>query len=244
MTPQSKKYLKIAIYVLLGITLIVIMDRLIMPWYVKLGEEIQMPSVTDLSAEEAEQLLIEQKFEVIFQDSIYSGSHPVGTVIDQNPYASAMVKTGRRVYLTISIGEKPVIMPDLIGKSPRNAELLLKSAGLRLGNTEYKSSSLVPAGAVAEQSYPAGQELKPGTRVAIKVCTGQHLNVIPDLRSLSLKDVELHLEKIGLRIGNITYEERDDILPETIISQSPEAGSTFQTGEHIDLIVSKLPADE
>jgi beta-lactam-binding protein with PASTA domain len=244
MTDRTKKLIKVAGYVLAVIAVVIIMDRVVMPFYVKLGKEIRMPKVTDLTAGEAAQLLTQQGFEVIFQDSIFSAVHPEGTVIDQNPYASAMVKDGRRVYLTISSGEKPVIMPDLIGKSPRNTELLLKSAGLVLGSKGYKSSSIVPAGAVAEQSFPAGQELKPGTRVGIKISTGHDRNVLPDVRKLSLTDVQQNLEKLGLRLGEVTYEERDDLLPGTVISQTPEPGNTFKNGDIIDLKVSKLPADE
>jgi beta-lactam-binding protein with PASTA domain len=243
MTNRTKKVIKVSGYVLAVIIFIVIMDRVVMPFYVKLGKEIRMPEVTNLSAEEAAQLLKQQGFQVIFQDSIFSAVHPVGTVIAQNPYASAMVKDGRRVYLTISSGEKPAIMPDLIGKSPLNAGYYLKNACLRLGTLGYKSSSLVPAGAVAEQSFPVGQELKPGTLVGIKICTGQVRNILPDLRSLSLSDVQQSLERLGLQVGEITYEEREDFLPKTVIFQSPQPGSPFKTGDKIDLKVSKLPED-
>jgi serine/threonine-protein kinase len=243
MTDRTKKIIKISSYIAAAIAVVVLMDRLVMPMYVKLGEEIIMPKVTDLSAEEASRILEQQDFVVIFQDSIYSGEHPEGTVISQNPYASSMVKTGRRIYLTISIGEKPAIMPNLIGKGRENAESYLKTARLRLGRVGYKLSSIVAADAIAEQSYPAGQELKPGTFVDIKISKRQVRNDLPDLRSLSFGDVKQSLEKLGLQVGEIIYEEREDLLRDTVIDQSPKPGTTFRTGDKIDLKVSKLPPE-
>jgi beta-lactam-binding protein with PASTA domain len=244
MSERTKKIIKIASYIAAAIAVVVLMDRLVMPMYVNLGEEIRMPKVTDLTAEEASRILKQQNFEVILQDSIYSGEHPEGTVIAQNPYNSSMVKSGRRVYLTISIGEKPAVMPNLIGKSQRNAESLLKNVRLRLGRVGFKSSSIIPKTAIAEQSYPAGQELKPGTYVGIIISTGQVRNILPDLRSLRFLDVQQSLERLGLQVGEVIYEERDDLLRDTVIDQSPQAGTTFKTGDKIDLKVSKLPPEE
>lgn len=244
MTNRTKKLIKIGSYILGVLAVILIMDRVVMPYYVKLGEEIIMPKVTGLVAEEAKQLLESRGFQVIFQDSTYSGIHPEGTVINQNPYDSAMVKTGRRVYLTISIGEKPAMMPDLIGQSLINAELRLKSARLDLGRVGKKTSSTVWEGLVAEQSYPVGQQLKPHTKVDVKISVNQVQNILPSLEGMSLEYVQKHLEGIGLRIGKVTYEENNNLLQNTVISQSPAAGSAFKNGDSVDLVVSKLKPKE
>ena len=47
------------------------------------------------------------------------------------------------------------------------------------------------------------------------------------------------LKMNGIRIGEITHEERDKILPETVLQQSLEAGKKVEPGDVIDLVVSK-----
>ena len=42
-----------------------------------------------------------------------------------------------------------------------------------------------------------------------------------------------------LKIGEITYEERENILPETALKQSLEPGNKVEPGDLIDLVVSK-----
>ena len=48
----------------------------------------------------------------------------------------------------------------------------------------------------------------------------------------------------GVKIGEITYEERDKILPETVLRQSLDAGKKVEPGDVIDLVVSKEKIDE
>ena len=45
--------------------------------------------------------------------------------------------------------------------------------------------------------------------------------------------------KENLQIAEIIWEERDNILPETVISQSLAAGQSFDAQETITLVVSK-----
>ena len=107
----------LSILILIGIVLTVFLDKVGLPFYVKLGEETEMPDVIEMPVGQARALLSQHGFNVLVSDSLYDAHHPVGTIIEQNPYPYATVKEGRRVYLTISIGHKPILMPNLFGVS-------------------------------------------------------------------------------------------------------------------------------
>ena len=219
----------------------IIMDKIVMPLYVQLGDEVDLPDVIEMSVNEAQTLLIEQGFQVVIRDSLYDANHPVGVVIEQNPYPYAVVKEGRRVYLSVSIGEKPIIMPNLFGVSPREAELILGSYNLKLGLKNYYYNERYHEGTVMGQSYPQGQELKSGSKIDIIISMGQFSEelVVPDLIGKSLHEARERLRAVKLNIAEIEWEERDNILPETIISQSLPAGQKFSPEETILLVVSK-----
>ncbi len=223
-----------------------LMDQVVMPLYVKLGDEIELPDVIEMNVQEAQQLLQQRGFNVIIQDSLYDANQPVGTVIDQNPYPYATVKEGRRVYLTVSIGEKPIIMPKLFGLSPRDAELILKSYNLKLNSKIYAYSDIYPEGIVIGQSYPQGQEVKSGQAIDITISLGkmQEKITVPALVGKSLQAAKEKLKILKIPIGEITFEERDNILPETVLGQSLPAGHEPADGEVIDLVVSKEPVPE
>jgi len=232
---------KIIVAVIAIIIFAAIMDKIVMPLYVQLGDEVDLPDVIEMPISEAQTLLVEQGFQVVIRDSLYDANHPVGIVIEQNPYPYAVVKEGRRVYLTVSIGEKPIIMPNLFGVSPREAELILITHDLKLGSKNYVYSDRYHEGTVMGQSYPQGQEIKSLARIDIIISLGQLSAeaIVPDLIGKSLHEARERLRAVDLKIADIEWEERDNILPETIISQSLPAGQNFSPDETISLVVSK-----
>ena len=218
-----------------------IMDNIVMPYYVKLGEETELPDVIEMHISDAVQTLTNEGFQVIINDSLYEANYPVGTVIEQNPYPYATVKEGRRVYLSISIGEKPIIMPKMFGLAPRDAELILKSYGLKLRAKNYVFSDIYPEGIVVGQSYPQGQQIKRGTPINITVSLGklQKEQIIPDLKGKSLREAKQRLRKIELKLRKVTFEVHENILPETVLNQSLKSGKKYALGDSIDLVVSR-----
>jgi len=232
---------KLIVVFIAVIFFVILMDKIVMPLYVQLGDEVDLPDVIEMPVNEAQSLLIEQGFKVVIRDSLYDANHPVGIVIEQNPYPYAVVKEGRRVYVTVSIGEKPIVMPNLFGVSPREAELILDTHDLKLGSKNYYYSERYHEGTVMGQSYPQGQEIKSGSRIDIIISLGQLSEeaVVPDLIGKSLHEARERLRAVKLKIAEIEWEERDNILPETIISQSLPAGQKFSPEETISLVVSK-----
>ncbi len=238
------KQSKLAKIILALITLVlftVLMDKVVMPLYVNLGDETELPDVIEMSVGEAKSLLEEHGFHVVIKDSLYDTHHPIGTVIEQNPYPYAIVKEGRRVYLSVSNGDKPIIMPNLFGVSPREAILILETFGLKLGSKNYVYSDRYYEGTVMGQSYPQGQEIKSGSKIDIIISLGQLSaeGIVPDLVGKSLHEARERLNAVKLTIAEIVWEERDNILPETVISQSLPSGQTFDPEETIVLVVSK-----
>ena len=169
---QTWAYKPILILIVL-ILFTLLMDKLIMPMVVDLGNERELPDIIEMSLDQAKNILEKEDFNVIVKDSLYDANYPLGTVIEQNPYPYATVKEGRRVYLTISIGEKPIIMPKLIGLSPRDATLTIKSYNLKMGSKSYTPSDIYLEGTVIGQSYPQGKPIKPPNRINIKISLGK-----------------------------------------------------------------------
>jgi serine/threonine-protein kinase len=237
---QSRLY-SVSILLLVIVVITLLLDKIFMPLYVSLGDETEMPDVIEMHVNEARDLLTRQGFQVLVSDSMYDANHEENFVIEQNPYPYATVKENRRVYLTISIGEKPIIMPNLFGVSPREADLILESYGLNLKAKNYFWSDIYHEGTVIGQSYPQGQEIKAGANIDITISLGKlkEETIVPDLIGKSLHEARQRLKLLELKIGDIIYEERSNILPETVVKQSIPGGESFEPGETIILTVSK-----
>ena len=178
-------------------------------WLTDHGKASSVPSVTGKKFEEAESILRKAGFEVEIQDSIYVDTMKANTVIKQMPEADEVVKTNRTVYLLISRAIPPMIeMPNLVGYSFRNAEMVLKHMDLRVGDTIFKPD--FARNAVLEQRFN-GEDIKPGTQLrkgsSITLVLGDGVGkqefAVPDIIGLTYCDAKSRLEASGITMGTV-----------------------------------------
>ena len=239
---KQSKLFKAGIFFISILLFFGVMDFVIMPWYVDLGDEIEIPDTVEKNVNEARNLLTKSGFRVIVADSVFDANFESGMVVEQMPLAYSTVKKGRNVYLTVSIGERPIIMPNLFGISPRDAELKLNSFKLKLQSTFYSYSDLYPEGAVISQSFPQGQEVKKNTAITITVSLGEKPTnrVIPNLIGKSFSAAQQQLRQLGVSLGQTQYEESSSYLPNTVLKQSLKEGTAIDEDSKLVLTVSKL----
>ena len=217
-----------------------------MPIYTRHGQELEVPDIVGLSFAEAYTMLTEQKFKVIKDRDTFDSQYPPGYVVSQNPLPRSKVKKWRRIYVTVSKGERIVLMPKLVGQSERNAEILISQLGLVLKSVNYEYSPLHLKDVVIEQSIAENERLRQGTEVEIVVSLGLIPDrfIMPNVVGKLLEDARKSIEKAGLAVGNIAYQTTDKLLPNTVIEQSIIPDTETTQGARVNLIVSKLPQSE
>lgn len=192
------------------------------------GEYLRVPDVTGKTLDEATRLLEEQGFEILIQDSIYQDTLLPLEVMKQFPDADATVKVNRTVYLTINRAVPPLIdMPNLVGLSFRNAELELRSRGLKLGDTSYVPD--IAKNAVKDQMLD-GVSIKPGDKVlmgsTISLVLGAGIGneqiPVPDLFGMTFEEAGILLEASGINLGVVLPDpDVQDTLSSFIYWQNP-----------------------
>jgi len=231
------------LYTLLGFVIfILLLDNLIMPWYVS-STETSVPQVVGLQVSDAITLLEKDGFEPILSDTSYGLQVPVGAIFFQKPDAGAIVKEGRTVYLFVSGGVKIIPVPMLKGKSILDAKFALERLGLKLGRVESIPSSH-PEDMIFDQQYAEGTMLKQGEFVEVTISAGRGGGsiIVPDLIGKSLTEARMILADSSLIIGKINYQPSATLLPNTILDQYPSSGNSLNPGNAVDLFVTK-PAD-
>jgi serine/threonine-protein kinase len=231
------------LYILLGIVIfILLLDNLIMPWFVS-SPETTVPQVVGLQVSEAINTLEADGFEPLVSDTSYGLQVPVGAVFFQKPEAGAVVKEGRTVYLFVSGGMKTIQVPELKGKSILDAKFALERLGLKLGRVERIPSSQ-PEDMIFDQQYAEGTKLKQGDVVGVTISAGRGGGsiIVPDLIGKSLTEARKILADSSLIIGKINYQPSATLLPNTILDQYPSSGNTLNPGDAVDLFATK-PAD-
>lgn len=240
MKPIFKKilfYLSIIFVAFIGLMLL--LDLVIMPSYVK-SNKITLPDLIGMSKKEAEDSLKSIGLEAILEGPRYSDEFPVDHVIYQKPDSGSVVKEGRRVYLVISGGNPLTKMPNLIGKTLRDAKVTVSRLGFNLGDvTEVESEEA--NNTVVEQYPKATINLQKGTIVKLKVSVGPRVGMVrvPDLLGMSYKEAEETLQKNSLIVGKINYQDSKNLLPNTIVAQYPAKNKLVNVGESVDLFITK-----
>ncbi len=106
---------------------------------------------------------IDLKLEVLDSAS-YNPNYPKKSVIDQSPEAGDFVKGNRKIYLTLNpSGYKSIPIPDLYGKTKRQATSHLLALGFRINPKEIRVSDI--AKDVVRGLKFNSRDLKPGDNI-------------------------------------------------------------------------------
>lgn len=243
------------INILFAVVLVFIMLFLFLlslDFFTRHGKTLSIPAVMNMPLSQAENVLRNQGFDIVIQDSIYSDSAAPLSVLRQFPDADAVVKENRTVYLTINRAIAPSIdMPNLEGMSFRTAQLVLKQYGLKLKDTLFRSD--FAKNSVLEQQYD-GDRIKPGTKITmgsgIVLVLGSGLGQdefnVPDLFSLTYAEAAVLLQSTGLTVGAVVPDpDVTDSNNGYVYRQNPERltydnrFNRIRSGQTIDLWLSR-----
>jgi len=237
-SPRVKKgFLFVAFLALL----FVVCNDFVMPWYVRKAGEVVVPTVVGMPFDVAEHRMDSAGLVARKGEQRTDNKYPLGTVINQNPIAGKTVNKGRRVYLAVSGGEQLVSMPNLKGRTLRDARFQLEQRGLKLGVIEYQPSNEFPENTVIDQKVSPGMKISTNVYVSIVASQGNisDKTAVPDLNGKTLAQAQQILLTHGFKLGNITYQHAPDLLPNTIVDQFPRVGEFAGRGQTIDVFVAQ-----
>ncbi|MGB3343477.1 MAG: PASTA domain-containing protein [Aequorivita sp.] len=149
---------------LLSFLAIVVLGFLIL-WWLRIStnhnEKIEVPDLAKMTLDLVEKKLDENDLRYEILDSAnYNPDFPKFSVIDQIPKAGKFVKENRKIYLTINpSGYRKIEVPDVLGRTRRQAEPTLLAMGFVIGKISYRPHI---SDNVLELRYK-GEKLNPGT---------------------------------------------------------------------------------
>ncbi len=210
-----------------------------------------VPSVVGKAATAATAQLRAQGFTV--DTSGVASNQPRGTVLSQSPAAGAKVAKGSTVVIRISRGQATV--PDVVGQTRATAVAAVRAAGLV--PQPFRVPSTQPKGTVVAESPKAGARVSGGSKVRLNISSGQASGgapppppppppppsgtkpavvTVPDLTGEAQEIAQRRLNSTGLKVGMVYVPSNE--LEGTVLSQSPEGGTTQKRGTRIQLNVS------
>lgn len=136
------------------------------------SEMVKIPSVIGKTKSSAKSTLESAGFSVTFEYGDYNDSVAADVVTAQSPSAKKQAAKGSTVTVTLSPGQKPITVPNVVGTSQSQAESALAGAGLKYTYADSQYSDTVPAGSVISQTK-SGETVAAGTTITLTLSKGK-----------------------------------------------------------------------
>ena len=136
------------------------------------SEMVKIPSVIGKTKSSAKSTLESAGFSVTFEYGDYNNSVAADVVTAQSPSAKKQAAKGSTVTVTLSPGQKPITVPNVVNYSQSQAESTLAGAGLKYTYAESQYSDTVPAGSVISQTK-SGETVAAGTTITLTLSKGK-----------------------------------------------------------------------
>lgn len=245
------KPLWVHILLALGIVfLILFLFVLSLNWITKHGESSTVPAVTGKSLKDAQAVLDKKGFELIVQDSVFYDSLPPGQILKQVPEADEVIKINRTIYVTVNRFIPPdVELPNLKGYSYKNAELVLRNLGLRIGDTTFRpdfAKNTVLEALFRGNPISAGTKIKMGSTIDLVLGLGvsDEFIAVPELVGMTYDEARALLDAQGIILGAVVPKaDVRDTTSAFVYQQRPapktEDGKrlSIRPGQMIDLFL-------
>ncbi len=231
----------IALFIV-SILIFLFFEKIAMPIYIRKGNSIRLINVRDKILDRGINELKISGFNGVVFDTVYTSNIEPQTIIDQYPPSGQKVKKGRTIRLKIARPEKMIDVPSLVGQSKRSAEIKIQQLGLRIDTIYVEYNPDYPKGTVAWQFPKSGDQIRKGFGLQITISEGlpPDFYQVPQLFGLSLNSAKKKLDNSRLKLGKVTYQQNEDLVPYTVLDQSVSPGTVLNKSSQINLIVSVL----
>ncbi len=202
------------------------------------NKDILMPNVTGLSLEEGLEVLKEYELKVRPASETYSETFDKNIIIEQKPKFNEKISAETDVSLTVSLGGKIIIVPNIIGFDYLYSYTYLESLGLivissRVPSTEY------PAGTVVQINPSPGSRVKENSLVEIITATTEQLIQVPNVVKMNLAEAENILNADNINFEIIYVETDYSVQKGLVLGQVPESESYISQSSIIILYVGQ-----
>ena len=203
------------------------------------GETITVPNLKTYTLDEVDETLNELSLNYkVIDSSAYTPKFAKNSVIKQDPESGSAVKDGRVIYLTINAsGYSSMRVPNLIGKTNRQAVSYLKAIGFKVGKFEFRKD--IGKNVVLDLKHN-GQiidtltSLPKQSVIDLVLGTGfaSERTHLPYMLGDDLEKAKNKLVEVSLNVGVVRYdEEKKDGVDYYVFKQTP----SFSEGKKLDM---------
>lgn len=207
--------------------------------YFAIPEQVKVPLITGKDLAKANDVLEHVHLRLAIQESRHTNK-PEGTIISQDPAAGRPVRRDRQILAVVSLGPELVDVPDLKGKTLREARILLSNSRLRLGRITYKPEKLGEPEQIVEQRPAGGEKIAKGRLIDLQVQRGSSsaMTKMPNWEGTHIYRIEEMVAAAHLQLGSIVWVFSDFVPKGEVVAQLPAKGAQVAYQSPVEFRVS------
>ncbi len=195
------------------------------------GQHVTVPDIVGLPSTEASHVLAEQGLELGKPTQTPDKRVPKYHIIAQRPPSGRVVRTGRKVYPTVSMGSEFLNAPDLLRKSLEDARREVTQTRFRVGSVA-RIPHKTPRDTVIAQDPAPGRKIPNQGSISLLVSggTGESSAFMPDIRGMAVPEVLRILAPYGVTVvpNEVDYPgAREDV----VLDQDPSPDTLIYEGQ-------------
>lgn len=214
--------------------------------YFQIPAEVEVPVITGKELAKANDLLENVGLRLAIQESRHTTRHPNGVIISQDPAAGRKVRKERTILAVVSLGPELVDVPELKGKTLREARILLSNSRLRLGKVVYKEEKVGEPEQILEQKPGGGEKVAKGRAVDLQVQKGSSSATtrMPNWEGQPVYRMEDMLMGAHLQLGSVVWVFSDFVPRGEVVGQMPPKDQLVAYNSDVELQVSAGPSQD
>ncbi|MCA9791934.1 MAG: PASTA domain-containing protein [Candidatus Eremiobacteraeota bacterium] len=212
--------------------------------YFQVPEEVEVPAISGKEVAEAYRILESVGLQLQIHESRHEKTVPDRVVISQNPAAGRKVRKNRAILAVVSLGPELIDVPDLKGKTIREAKIVLSNSRLRVGNVTYKDPVYGQPEQILNQRPGPGERVRKGEKINIQVQKGSGSAMIdvPNWKGQHVYDMDRLVADSNLVFSGIVWVFSDYVPQGEVVGQNPDVGNKVTRRTPVELQVSAGPS--
>ncbi|MEZ5212222.1 Stk1 family PASTA domain-containing Ser/Thr kinase [Gordonia sp. (in: high G+C Gram-positive bacteria)] len=227
---RAKAVVAVVLVLILGITLFTWA-----PWKSS-APLVPVPTVENLDAHAARTNLENAGFGVKELKEA-SSTIPEGSATRTAPGSNVPTRKGSEVTLYVSSGPEKHPIPDLRGKTLKQAKDALAALGFTEVKDEKTDSTAALKDKVVRTQPGSGSETAINSTVVVYIGTGPKEVTVPDLVGQTQAQAESTLAQLGLEPSIVQGDSERPVGQ--VVSTSPNAGQTVKVGSVVQVTISR-----
>ncbi|MEB2278587.1 Stk1 family PASTA domain-containing Ser/Thr kinase [Lysinibacillus xylanilyticus] len=207
-------------------------------------KKIPVPSVANLTVEEATKKLVAEGFTVGEEhQERYDENVEKGKVIETDPTESTERVKGTEIDLIVSLGVEMTKVEDYRGQQISQVESMLKDKFLEPDISYVHSTE--PEGQIIDQEpKPQEEVIAKDTTMKFTVSAGVQMVTVGNVVNYTKAQMDEYVRRNGLKWSIAREDFNDTVAAGSVISQLTKVGTSVEVGSTIAVVISKGPAEK